>query len=43
MFYTAHYNLKDEDNEIEEEEIDAALKKVLILLDQFNDLSKSAK
>ena len=43
MFYTAHYNLKDEDNEIEEEEIDAALKKVLILLDQVNDLSKSAK
>jgi hypothetical protein len=43
MFYTAHYNLKDEDNEIEEEEIDAALKRVLILLDQVNDLSKSAK
>jgi hypothetical protein len=43
MFYTAHYNLKDEDNEIEEEEIDAALNKVLILLDQVNDLSKSAK
>jgi hypothetical protein len=31
------------DNEIEEEEIDAALKRVLILLDQVNDLSKSAK
>jgi hypothetical protein len=30
-------------NEIEEEEIDAALKRVLILLDQVNDLSKSAK
>jgi hypothetical protein len=43
MFYTAHYNLKDEDNEIEEEEIDAALNKVLIFLDQVNDLSKSAK
>ena len=43
MFYTAHYNLKEENNEIEEEEIDAALKKVLILLDQVNDLSKSAK
>ena len=43
MFYTAHYNLKDEDNEIEEEEIDAALNRVLILLDQVNDLSKSAK
>ena len=42
-FYTAHYNLKDEDNEIAEEEIDAALNKVLILLDQVNDLSKSAK
>jgi hypothetical protein len=36
MFYTAHYNLKDEDNEIEEEEIDAALKKVLILLSVGN-------
>jgi hypothetical protein len=35
--------LKDEDNEIEEEEINAALKRVLILLDQVNDLSKSAK
>jgi hypothetical protein len=34
MFYTEHYNLKDEDNEIiEEEEIIAALKRVLILLD----------
>jgi hypothetical protein len=42
-FYTAHSNLKDEDNEIEEEEIDAALKRVLVLLDQVNDLSKSAK
>jgi hypothetical protein len=42
MFYTAHYNLKDEDNEIEEEEINTALR-VLILLDQVNDLSKSAK
>ena len=38
MFY-----LKDEDNEIEEEEINAALKRVLILLDEVNDLSKSAK
>jgi hypothetical protein len=37
---TTHSNLKDE---IEEEEINAALKKVLILLDQVNDLSKSAK
>jgi hypothetical protein len=36
------HDLKDEDNEIEEEEIDAALKRVLILLDQVNDL-KSAK
>jgi hypothetical protein len=43
MFYTAHSNLKDEDNEIEEEEINAAFKRVLILLDQVNDLSKSAK
>jgi hypothetical protein len=43
MFYTTHSNLKDEDNEIEEEEINAALKKVLILLDQVNDLSKSSK
>ena len=34
---------EDEDNEIEEEEINAALKRVLILLDQVNDLSKSAK
>jgi hypothetical protein len=34
MFYTTHSNLKDEDNEIEEEETNAALKKVLILLDQ---------
>ena len=25
MFYTVHENLKDEDNEIEEEEINAAL------------------
>jgi hypothetical protein len=33
MFYTEHYNLKDEDFEIEEEEINAALKRVLILLD----------
>jgi hypothetical protein len=33
---------EDEDNEIEEEEINAALKRVLILLDQVNDLSKSA-
>jgi hypothetical protein len=31
-----------EDNEIEEEEINAALKRVLILLNQVNDLSKSA-
>jgi hypothetical protein len=29
--------------EIEEEEINAALKRVLILLDQVNDLSKSTK
>jgi hypothetical protein len=29
--------------EIEEEEINAALKRMLILLDQVNDLSKSAK
>jgi hypothetical protein len=36
MFYTTHRNLKDEDNEIEEEEINAALKRVLILLDQVN-------
>ena len=43
MFYTAHQNLKDEDNEIEEEDINAALKRALILLDQVNDLSKSAK
>jgi hypothetical protein len=28
---------------IEEEEINAAIKRVLILLDQVNDLSKSAK
>jgi hypothetical protein len=35
--------LKDEDNKIEEEEINAALKRVLILLDQVNDLSKAAK
>jgi hypothetical protein len=34
---------EDEDNKIEEEEINAALKRVLILLDQVNDLSKSAK
>jgi hypothetical protein len=34
---------EDEDNEIEEEEINADLKRVLILLDQVNDLSKSAK
>jgi Ca2+/H+ antiporter len=32
-----------EDSEIEEEEINAALKRVLILLDQVNDLSISAK
>ena len=43
MFNTTHKNLKDEDNVIEKEEINAALKKVLILLDQVNDLSKSAK
>ena len=43
MFYTTHENIKDKDNEIEEEEINAALKRVLILLDQVNDLSKSAK
>jgi hypothetical protein len=35
--------LKDEGNKIEEEEINTALKRVLILLDQVNDLSKSAK
>jgi hypothetical protein len=35
--------LADEDIEIEEEEINAALKRVLILLDQVNDLSKSTK
>jgi hypothetical protein len=29
--------------EIEEEEINAALKRMLILLDQLNDLSKSVK
>ena len=29
---------EDEDNEIEVEEINAALKRVLILLDQVNDL-----
>jgi hypothetical protein len=40
MFYTAHSNLKDEDNEIEEEEINAALERVLILLNEVNDLSK---
>ena len=34
---------EDEDNEIEEEEINAAVKRVFILLDQVNDLSKSAK
>jgi hypothetical protein len=34
---------EDEDNTIEEEEINAALKRVLILLDQVSDLSKSAK
>ena len=28
MFYTAHYNLKDEDNEIEEEEINTLLESV---------------
>ena len=31
------------DIEIEEEEINAALKRVLILLEEVNDLSKSAK
>ena len=36
-------DLKDEGNKIEEEEINTALKRVLILLDQINDLSKSAK
>jgi hypothetical protein len=35
--------LKDEDIEIEKEEINAALKRVLILLEEVNDLSKSAK
>jgi hypothetical protein len=39
--FLIEYN--DEDNEIEEEEINAALKTLLILLDQVNDLSKSAK
>jgi hypothetical protein len=34
---------EDEDNQIEEEEINAALKSVLILLDQVNDMLKSAK
>ena len=34
---------EDEDNKIEEEEINAALKRVLILPDQVSDLSKSAK
>ena len=34
---------ENEDNEIEEEELNAALKRVLILLVQVNDLSKSAK
>jgi hypothetical protein len=31
------------ENEMDEEEINAALKRVLILLDQVNDMSKSAK
>jgi hypothetical protein len=43
MFYTAHWNLKNEDIEIEEEEINAALKRVLILVEEVDDLSKSAK
>jgi hypothetical protein len=48
MFYTAHYKSvepddENEDNEIEEEELNTALKRVLIILDQVNDLSKSAK
>ena len=34
---------EDEDNKIEEEEINVVFKRVLILLDQVNDLSKSAK
>ena len=34
---------EDEDNQIEEEEINAAHKSVLILLDQVNDMLKSAK
>jgi hypothetical protein len=34
---------ENEDNEIEEEELNVALKRVLILLVQVNDLSKSAK
>jgi hypothetical protein len=42
VFYRA-LKLKRRSNEIEEEEINAALKRVLILLDQVNDLSKSAK
>jgi hypothetical protein len=35
--------VENEDNEIEEEELNTALKRVLIILDQVNDLSKSAK
>jgi hypothetical protein len=38
-----HWNLKDEGIEIEEEEINTDLKRVLILLEEVNDLSKSAK
>jgi hypothetical protein len=34
---------EDEDNKIEEEEINVVFKRALILLDQVNDLSKSAK
>jgi hypothetical protein len=35
--------VENEDNEIEEEELNTALKRVLIILDQVNDLSKSSK
>ena len=46
--YTAHLKSvepvdENKDNEIEEEELNAALERVLILLDQVNDLSKSAR
>jgi len=35
--------MKTKTTKYEEEDINAALKRVLILLDQVNDLSKSAK